>query len=73
MKKLCKTSEEERKKDWWLNHFQNSGYDLLLIVKRVLDGDEQAKKMLTAWLPAFEDTFTVKLGGENNVRKRRGD
>ena len=70
---MCKSSEEERKKDWWLNHFQNSGYDLILTIKKVLDGDEQAKEMLIQWLPAFEETFTVKLGGKERVRKRRGN
>jgi len=70
---LCETSEEERKKDWWLNHFQNSGYDLILTIKKVLDGDEEAKEMLIKWLPAFEETFTVNLWGETDVKKRRGD
>ena len=70
---MCKTSEEERKKNWWLNHFQNSGYDLILMIKKVFDGDEEAKGMLIKWLPAFEETFTVDLGGETDVRKRRSD
>ena len=70
---MCKTSEEERKKDWWLNHFQSSGYDLVRVVKKTLEGDKEAEKMLRAWLPAFEQTFTVDLGGNENVRKRRGD
>ena len=70
---MCKTSEEERIKDWWLNHFQNAGYDLVRIVQKTLEGDKGAEKMLRAWLPAFEQTFTVDLGGKKDVRKRRGD
>jgi hypothetical protein len=70
---MCETSEEERKKDWWLNHFQNSACDLIEIVEKTLEGDEQSEKFLRAWLPAFKQTFTTDVGGKKDARKRRSD
>lgn len=65
---MCITSEEEREKNWWLRHFQSTGHDLVEIVKKTLEGDKESEMMLRAWLPAFEQTFTAKLGGKKNVK-----
>ena len=70
---MCKTSDNERKKDWWLRHFKTAGIDLVNIVKKTLEGDKESELMLRAWLPAFEQTFTVSLGEEKDVGKGRSN
>ena len=58
------SDEDLRKLRWWLRHYKGAGKDFIRLVENMLEGDEGAKVMLIAHLPAYKDTFFGPLYGD---------
>ena len=58
------SDKDLRELRWWLRHYKRAGKDFIRLVENMLEGDEGAKTMLIAHLPAYKDTFFGPLHGD---------